>query len=50
MPFRDSGWEIANTPTQVAVRDTKTPSRATLTFPTPTFTTFVEALKHHSHP
>ncbi|MGX9886917.1 DUF397 domain-containing protein [Streptomyces sp. NPDC002276] len=39
--------EIANTPTRVVVRDTKTPSRATLTFPTPTFTTFVEALKQH---
>ncbi|WP_405840256.1 DUF397 domain-containing protein [Streptomyces sp. NBC_01518] len=42
--------EIANTPTHVAVRDTKTPSRATLTFPAPAFTTFIEALMQHPHP
>ncbi|MGY6018199.1 DUF397 domain-containing protein [Streptomyces spinosirectus] len=37
--------EIATTPTHTAVRDSKTPTRATLTFPAPTFTTFLEALK-----
>ncbi|MFI6656836.1 DUF397 domain-containing protein [Streptomyces sp. NPDC050523] len=37
--------EIATTPTRTAVRDSKTPTRATLTFPAPTFTTFLEALK-----
>ncbi|WP_261386316.1 DUF397 domain-containing protein [Streptomyces sp. BK340] len=37
--------EIANSPTHVAVRDTKAPTRATLTFPADTFTPFIEALK-----
>jgi hypothetical protein len=37
--------ETANSPTQVAVRDTKAPARATLTFPAGAFTLFVEALK-----
>ncbi|MFD4555764.1 DUF397 domain-containing protein, partial [Streptomyces sp. NPDC058469] len=37
--------EIANSPTHIAVRDSKTPARATLTFPTPTFTAFIEALR-----
>ena len=37
--------EIANSPTHVAIRDTKTPARATLTVPAGAFTTFVEALK-----
>jgi hypothetical protein len=37
--------EIAPTPTHIAVRDSKTPSRATLTFSTPAFTCFLEALK-----
>ncbi|MFI1356950.1 DUF397 domain-containing protein [Streptomyces sp. NPDC020898] len=37
--------EIANSPTQVAVRDTKAPARATLTFPTGAFTPFINALK-----
>lgn len=37
--------EIANRDTCIAVRDSKTPARATLTFPTRAFTTFVEALK-----
>ncbi|TQJ88309.1 DUF397 domain-containing protein [Streptomyces sp. SLBN-31] len=40
--------EIATTPTHTAVRDSKTPARATLTFPTPAFTTFLEALKSTS--
>ncbi|SNX63729.1 uncharacterized protein DUF397 [Streptomyces sp. TLI_55] len=38
--------EIATTPTHVAIRDSKTPTRATLTFPTTTFTPFIEALAH----
>ncbi|WP_189145508.1 DUF397 domain-containing protein [Streptomyces lacrimifluminis] len=37
--------EIANTPTRIAVRDSKTPARATLTFPVGAFAPFVEALK-----
>ncbi|MEU0002872.1 DUF397 domain-containing protein [Streptomyces sp. NPDC006314] len=37
--------EIANTPTHVAVRDSKTPTRATLTFPALAFATFLQALK-----
>ena len=41
--------EIANSPTRIAVRDSKVPARATLSFPTPTFTTFLEALKQHPH-
>ncbi|MCX5246148.1 DUF397 domain-containing protein [Streptomyces sp. NBC_00201] len=36
----DDCVEMATTPTHVAVRDSKTPTRATLTF-----TTFLEALK-----
>ncbi|WP_405618727.1 DUF397 domain-containing protein [Streptomyces sp. NBC_00076] len=37
--------EIANSPTHVAIRDTKTPARATVTVPAGAFTTFVENLK-----
>ncbi|MDQ1028721.1 hypothetical protein QF035_006303 [Streptomyces umbrinus] len=37
--------EIANSPALIAVRDSKTPARATLTFPTGAFTLFIEALK-----
>ncbi|MGV9343326.1 DUF397 domain-containing protein [Streptomyces spiralis] len=37
--------EIANTPTHTAVRDSKAPARATLTFPTTAFTSFIGALK-----
>ena len=36
--------EIANSSTHVAVRDSKTPARATLTFQTGTFTIFIQAL------
>ncbi|MCH5671559.1 DUF397 domain-containing protein [Streptomyces gilvus] len=42
--------EIATTPTHTAVRDSKTPARATLTFPTPTFTAFLDAVKKRQHP
>ncbi|MFF4726048.1 DUF397 domain-containing protein [Streptomyces mirabilis] len=37
--------EIANTPTHIAIRDSKTPASATLTFPAGAFTTFIGALK-----
>ncbi|MGV9390578.1 DUF397 domain-containing protein [Streptomyces olivaceus] len=37
--------EIANSPTHVAVRDSKTPARATLTFPPEAFAPFLERLK-----
>ncbi|MFI6623662.1 DUF397 domain-containing protein [Streptomyces sp. NPDC050528] len=46
----DSCVEIANHLTRIAIRDSKTPTHATLTFLTPTFTTFIEALKPHPHP
>ncbi|WP_225838914.1 DUF397 domain-containing protein [Streptomyces sp. NK08204] len=36
--------EIAHLDSHIAVRDSKAPARATLTFPTHTFTRFVEAL------
>jgi len=41
----DSCVEIANSRTHIAVRDTKARSRAILTFPAPTFTAFLNALK-----
>ena len=37
--------EIATRPTHIAIRDSKTPTGATLTFPPGTFTTFLETLK-----
>ncbi|MGW7263040.1 DUF397 domain-containing protein [Streptomyces sp. NPDC054842] len=37
--------EIANSATHVAVRDSKIPARATLTFPVTAFVPFVQALK-----
>jgi hypothetical protein len=40
--------ELASTPTHITLRDSKAPTRATLTFPAPTFTTFLEALKSTS--
>jgi hypothetical protein len=42
--------EIAHRPTRIAIRDSKTPARATLAFPTSTFTAFVEALKENPGP
>ncbi|MFF5531808.1 DUF397 domain-containing protein [Streptomyces cinerochromogenes] len=42
--------EIATTPTHTSIRDSKAPTRATLTFPTPAFTTFLQALKAHPRP
>jgi hypothetical protein len=37
--------EIATTPTRIAVRDSKTPTARTLTFPVAAFAPFLEALK-----
>ncbi|MGW3934277.1 DUF397 domain-containing protein [Streptomyces phaeochromogenes] len=37
--------EIATSPTHIAVRDSKAPARATLTFPAGAFTSFIDALK-----
>ncbi|MFI6440542.1 DUF397 domain-containing protein [Streptomyces sp. NPDC050759] len=37
--------EIANSPTHVSIRDSKSPTRATLTLTTPTFAAFLNALK-----
>ncbi|MCX5526092.1 DUF397 domain-containing protein [Streptomyces bobili] len=39
--------EIAHSTTEVAIRDSKAPARATLTFPAPAFATFVETLKQN---
>ena len=43
----DACVEVAHRHPHIAIRDSKTPARAALTFPTLTFTTFVEALKGH---
>ncbi|MEU2332797.1 DUF397 domain-containing protein [Streptomyces sp. NPDC013172] len=40
--------EIATRRTHIAVRDSKAPARATLSFATGAFTTFIEALKAQS--
>ncbi|MFE1313520.1 DUF397 domain-containing protein [Streptomyces sp. NPDC058755] len=40
--------EIANSPTHVAIRDSKAPAKATLTFPTGAFSTFLDGLKSYS--
>lgn len=37
--------EIADLHTHIAIRDSKVPTRATLTFPTGAFTAFLETLK-----
>lgn len=42
--------EIANSPTHIAVRDSKTPSGATVTFPAGAFSTFVRALRGEDCP
>ncbi|MEU3296473.1 DUF397 domain-containing protein [Streptomyces longwoodensis] len=41
----DSCVEIATTPTRTAVRDSKDPTRAVLTFPTAAFAAFLRALE-----
>ncbi|MGW1746028.1 DUF397 domain-containing protein [Streptomyces sp. NPDC002092] len=40
--------EIANSPTHVAVRDSKTPARATLTFPAGAFAAFLDGVRNYS--
>ncbi|MEU9345923.1 DUF397 domain-containing protein [Streptomyces sp. NPDC048278] len=45
----DSCVEIANSPTRIAVRDSKDPAAGTLTFPRAVFAPFVEALKDVPH-
>ncbi|MGC9536825.1 DUF397 domain-containing protein [Streptomyces sp. UG1] len=37
--------EIANSPTHIAVRDSKTPARATLTFPAGAFAAFLDGVR-----
>ncbi|GAB2722537.1 DUF397 domain-containing protein [Streptomyces bullii] len=37
--------EIANTPTRIAIRDSKAPARATLTFPVAAFAQFIAAMQ-----
>ncbi|MFI0540527.1 hypothetical protein RKD19_003870 [Streptomyces canus] len=39
--------EIAPLPDHIAVRDSKAPTRATLTFPAPAFTALIDHLKEH---
>ncbi|MGW2647871.1 DUF397 domain-containing protein [Streptomyces sp. NPDC001393] len=41
--------EIAHFDAHIAVRDSKAPTRATLTFPAGAFTPFIEALKTPPH-
>ncbi|MEV7000097.1 DUF397 domain-containing protein [Streptomyces sp. NPDC093982] len=41
----DSCVEVANSPTRIAIRDSKDPTVGTLTFPTDAFTPLIEALK-----
>lgn len=41
----DACVEIAPLPTRIAVRDSKTPTRATLSFPAPAFTALIDHLK-----
>ncbi|MEU6605194.1 DUF397 domain-containing protein [Streptomyces shenzhenensis] len=41
--------EIAQTPFNTSVRDSKTPTRAVLAFPARAFTAFIEGLKEHPH-
>ncbi|MFE7231096.1 DUF397 domain-containing protein [Streptomyces sp. NPDC002405] len=40
--------EIANSPTHIAIRDSKAPAGAIVTLPAEAFTSFLEALKGHS--
>ncbi|MFJ2017007.1 DUF397 domain-containing protein [Streptomyces nodosus] len=40
--------EVAGSDTHIAVRDSKAPARATLTFPAEAFGVFVEALKNRA--
>ncbi|WP_217168845.1 DUF397 domain-containing protein [Streptomyces sp. AC512_CC834] len=42
--------EIAESVTRIAIRDSKAPTRATLSVPAPSFAAFVEGVKRHSWP
>jgi len=46
----DSCVEIATLPTHIAVRDSKIPTRATLTIPAPSFTALINHLKEEVPP
>lgn len=46
----DSCVEIAHSPACIAIRDSKIPDRATLLFPAPAFTPFLEDLKGSALP
>ncbi|ANS67304.1 hypothetical protein SLINC_5080 [Streptomyces lincolnensis] len=37
--------EITNSPTHISVRDSKSPTNRILSFPVPSFTTFLQSLK-----
>lgn len=41
----DDCVEIADSPTHIAIRDSKTPTTRTLTFPASAYTLFVDSLK-----
>ncbi|MEU0025117.1 DUF397 domain-containing protein [Streptomyces sp. NPDC006335] len=42
--------EIANSRTHISIRDSKTPTTATLTFPLASFTAFLDTLKSGRNP
>ncbi|OIJ84872.1 DUF397 domain-containing protein [Streptomyces monashensis] len=44
----DACVEVAHRHTRIAIRDSKAPTRATLTLPPTTFASFINALKHQS--
>lgn len=46
----DACVEVADLDAHIAIRDSKAPARATLTFPPASFTPFIEALKKAGHP
>ncbi|MFG2939922.1 DUF397 domain-containing protein [Streptomyces sp. NPDC048282] len=41
----DACVEVAHRPTRISIRDSKTPTAATLTFPTTAFAPFLAAIK-----
>ncbi|GAA3032976.1 DUF397 domain-containing protein [Streptomyces glomeratus] len=41
--------EIADSPTRISIRDSKTPAEGTLSFPAGAFTTFIEGLKSEAY-
>ncbi|MCX4907970.1 DUF397 domain-containing protein [Streptomyces sp. NBC_00878] len=41
--------EIANLRAHISIRDSKTPTHGTLSFPSGAFTTFIKALKTDTH-